>query len=100
MNALTKPFKENNIEVVVSTVSMAAIPGEHLLVDAAKAAGVQLLIMSEFGHSTVGRTSGIFGAKAKAAEYLQQIGLAKHDMLSLTNFFVEWYIHHSHPLVC
>ena len=79
---------------------MAAIPGEHLLVDAAKAAGVQLFIMSEFGHSTVGRTSGIFGAKAKAAEYLQQIGLAKHDMLSLTNFFVEWYIHHSHPLVC
>ena len=99
VNALTKAFKENNIEVVVPTVSMAAIPGEHLLVDAAKAAGVQLFIVSEFGHSTVGRTSGIFGAKAKAAEYLQQIGLAMHDMLSLTNFFVKWYIHHLHPLV-
>ena len=99
VNALTKAFKEHNIEVVVSTVSMAAIPGMHLLIDAAKAAGVQLFIMSEFGHSMVGRTSGIFGAKAKAAEYLQQIRLAMHDMLSLTNFFVEWYIHHLHPLV-
>ena len=50
VNALTKAFKENNIEVVVSTVSMAALPGEHLPVDAAEAAGVQLFIMSEFGH--------------------------------------------------
>ena len=68
VNALTKAFKEHNIEVVVSTVSMAAIPGMHLLVDAAKAAGVQLFIMSEFGHSMVGRTSGIFGAKAKESQ--------------------------------
>ena len=75
VNALTKTFKENKIEVVVSTVSQAAISGQNLLADAAKAAGVQLFILSEFGYSTVGQTVGMFGDKVKVAEYLQQIGL-------------------------
>ena len=75
VQALSKAFKDNKIEVVVSTVSQAALHGQNLLADAAKAAGVQLFVLSEFGYSTVGRTGGLFGVKAEAAAYLQEIGL-------------------------
>ena len=76
VKSLAKILKDNKIEVVVSTVGHPALPNQHLLGDAAKEAGVQLFVLSEFGYSTVGRGgTGELGLKAKCAEHLQEIGL-------------------------
>lgn len=75
VKALALAFKDNKTEVVVSTVAHAALPDQYLLGDAAKEAGVQLFLPSEFGYSTIGVTQGELGLKAKFGEHLQKIGL-------------------------
>jgi uncharacterized protein YbjT (DUF2867 family) len=73
--ALAAAFKEHNIEVVVSTVSMEALADQKFLADAAKQAGVKLFLPSEFGYSTIGQTEGELGLKAEVGEYVKAIGL-------------------------
>jgi len=63
------------VDVVISTIPGAAIDVQPKLAEAAKEAGVQLFIPSEFGGSTEGETEGYMGAKAKIHDQLKAIGI-------------------------
>ena len=63
--SLKKAF--TGIEVVLSTAGHAALSVQPALIDAAKAADVQLFVLSEFGMPTDGYTEGLFGVKYNTA---------------------------------
>ena len=73
--ALAAAFKENQIEVVISTVGVGGLPDQKLLGDAAKQAGVKLFVPSEFGFPTIGQTKGELGLKNQMGDYLKEIGV-------------------------
>jgi uncharacterized protein YbjT (DUF2867 family) len=73
--ALVAIFKEHDIEVVASTVSVKAVADQKFIADAAKQAGVKLFLPSEYGPPTIGMTEGEFGLKANVGEYVKAIGL-------------------------
>ncbi|KZV70022.1 NAD-P-binding protein [Peniophora sp. CONT] len=52
------------IDVVISTVTFAALESQLTIAEAAKAAGVQLFVPSEFASPSDTATEGIFAAKA------------------------------------
>ncbi|KAF8263179.1 NAD-P-binding protein [Lactarius quietus] len=63
------------VDVVISTIPGTAIDVQPKLAEAAKEAGVQLFIPSEFGVQTEGETEGFLGAKAKIHDQLKAIGI-------------------------
>jgi uncharacterized protein YbjT (DUF2867 family) len=52
--AVAAVFEHHQVEVVISTITTAAVGAQTVLVDAAKRAGVKLFAPSEFGMSTEG----------------------------------------------
>ncbi|KZO98447.1 NAD-P-binding protein [Calocera viscosa TUFC12733] len=82
----------HGIDVVISTVTTAALSVQEPLGDAAKAAGVKLFVPSEFGGDTTGRTDGLFGIKNAQRLRLKQIGLPW--AMFITGTFADriWYV--------
>lgn len=68
-NALT------GVDVVISTVAIAALEIQGKIAVAAKNADVKLFIPSEFGHITEGDTEGLHGTKANFQRQLKALGL-------------------------
>ncbi|KAK7032841.1 NmrA domain-containing protein [Favolaschia claudopus] len=74
-DAVAKVLKEHSVDVVISTVTTAAVSGQKALIDAAKLATVKLFVPSEFGHPTDGHTHGPLGEKAEIGKYLKSVGI-------------------------
>ncbi|CAK5266029.1 unnamed protein product [Mycena citricolor] len=73
--AVTAALRAHNVEVIVSTLSTVALPAQLSIADAAKQAGVKLLVPSEFGLSTERDTEGPLAEKNRIIEKLQSIGV-------------------------
>jgi uncharacterized protein YbjT (DUF2867 family) len=63
------------IDVVICTISGAVIDLQRIIIEAAKEAGVQLFLPSEFGGATEGETEGVFGEKADIQRLLIDLDL-------------------------
>jgi NmrA-like family len=63
------------VDVVISTISTTALDVQEKIAVAAKEAGVQLFIPSEYGSISEGETEGVFGAKAKMQGQLKALGI-------------------------
>jgi uncharacterized protein YbjT (DUF2867 family) len=63
------------VEVVISTISGAALDVQEKIAAAAKQADVKLFIPSDFGNITEGETEGMFGQKANIQVQLKALGL-------------------------
>jgi uncharacterized protein YbjT (DUF2867 family) len=63
------------VDVVISTISAAAIGVQEKIAAAAKEANVKLFIPSDFGGITEGATEGSFGQKAKFHGEVKALGL-------------------------
>ncbi|EIW78141.1 NAD(P)-binding protein [Coniophora puteana RWD-64-598 SS2] len=75
-NAVSAVLRKHGVEVLVSTVGFSGFEAQIHLVDAAKQAGVQLFVPSEFGSATEGMTDeGPLAVKEKVAKHAQSIGL-------------------------
>ena len=68
-NALT------GVDVVISTVAIAALDVQGKVAAAAKNADVKLFVPSEYGHITEGDTEGLHGTKANFQGQLKVLGL-------------------------
>lgn len=108
--ALAATFEEHKIDVVISTVGMQALSQQTSIGDAAKQAGVQLFLPSEFGANTIGVTDGILSPKHYFAEHLKSIGLpsvrifvsvvvsCKTYCLLTFSCLQEWTLDHLYPV--
>jgi uncharacterized protein YbjT (DUF2867 family) len=63
------------VDVVISTVAIAALDIQGKVAAAAKNADVKLFVPSEFGFITEGNTEGLHGIKAKFQGQLRALGL-------------------------
>jgi uncharacterized protein YbjT (DUF2867 family) len=63
----------SGVDVVVSTISGAALDVQGKIAEAAKEAGVKLFVPSEFGGVTEGETEGMFGQKASIQDQLKAV---------------------------
>ena len=63
------------VHVVISTVAGAALDVQEKIAAAAKEAGVELFVPSEFGGVTEGETEGWFGAKGNIQAQLKALGM-------------------------
>ncbi|KAF7311402.1 NmrA domain-containing protein [Mycena kentingensis (nom. inval.)] len=72
---VTQALKANGVEVVLSTVATEAVSAQKPLVEAAKAAGIKLMVPSEYGMPTDGQTEGVLGAKNEIAEFIKSAGI-------------------------
>jgi uncharacterized protein YbjT (DUF2867 family) len=63
------------VDVVISTISGAALDVQGKIAAAAKEADVKLFIPSDFGNNTEGETEGMFGQKANIQSQLKALGL-------------------------
>ncbi|KAJ7864799.1 hypothetical protein B0H14DRAFT_3602176 [Mycena olivaceomarginata] len=70
--AVAAVFEQHQVEVVISTITTAAVGAQTVLVDAAKRAGVKLFAPSEFGMSTEGDSKN---PKNKIIEYTKAAGV-------------------------
>ena len=61
--AMSDILRENKIEVLVCAISLPGIQAQKPLADAAKEAGVKLLVPSEFGMATEGCKEGFLSEK-------------------------------------
>jgi len=87
VNAVTAVLREHGVEVLISTVGFAGFEAQIPLVDAAKQAGVQLFVPSEFGNATEGLTEGPLAGKDKVAKHAKSIGLP--TLRVYTGLFIE-----------
>ena len=60
---------------MISAISTVAVDQQEALAKAAKAAGVNLFVPSEYGTDSEDATSGPFLAKKRLAEFLKEINL-------------------------
>ncbi|KAK5657550.1 hypothetical protein OQA88_3123 [Cercophora sp. LCS_1] len=96
--SLTAAFQGQ--DAVVATVASESLGNQHILADAALAAGVKRFIPSEFGHNT-NRLSGLFAsilaAKAATTEHVTKLAEA-NPSFSWTNIatspFFDWGFDH------
>ncbi|KAF9243759.1 hypothetical protein BU15DRAFT_42583 [Melanogaster broomeanus] len=88
ISTVTDALKEHSIEVLISTLSGEGLAAQIPLADAAKAAGVQLYVPSEFGAPTEGAQEWMWGAKNKTAVYSKSIGLP--SLRLYTGLFPEY----------
>ncbi|KZO93440.1 NAD(P)-binding protein [Calocera viscosa TUFC12733] len=77
------------IDVLISTLAIPALALQTPLGSAAKAAGVQLFVLSEFGGSSEGHDDGVFPLKNAQREHLTSIGLPW--IVFCTGFFSDWF---------
>jgi NmrA-like family len=63
------------MDVVICTISGEVIDLQRIIIEAAKEAGVQLFLPSEFGGATEGETEGVFGEKADIQRLLVDLDL-------------------------
>ena len=63
------------IDVVISTISTVALGLQPGIAEAAKEAGVELFIPSEFAGPTEGATEGQYGEKAGIQDQLKAVGI-------------------------
>ena len=63
------------VDVVISTISGAALDVQGKIAEAAKEAGVKLFIPSEFGGITEGESEGMSGQKAGIQDQLKALGI-------------------------
>ena len=63
------------MDVVISTLAVAALNLQPGIAEAAKEAGVKLFVPSEFGGQTEGTTEGFYGTKASIQERLKAINI-------------------------
>ena len=106
--ALSAAIKENNVEVVISTVGSTGLERQTVLGDAAKKGGAKLFVPSEFGFATIGATEGFFAVKEKVAGHLKSIGLptirvfvSQFTLFSwhfTHNVYIDWRFHPIHPM--
>ncbi|TFK64330.1 NAD(P)-binding protein [Pluteus cervinus] len=76
VSSIAKLLKENQVDVVISTVGQEALGQQQTnLADASKEAGVKLFVPSEFGVPTAGYKAGLLAEKANFNDYLQKIGI-------------------------
>ncbi|TRM70020.1 hypothetical protein BD626DRAFT_554261 [Schizophyllum amplum] len=79
VNATTAILQEHQVQVVIAPLNSFAIMQQIPLADAAKAAGVQLFVPSEFGTVSKGipdvETPPYLRVKMQIADHLQAIGL-------------------------
>jgi uncharacterized protein YbjT (DUF2867 family) len=68
-NALT------GVDVVISTISATALDVQVEIAAAAKKAGVQLFVPSEYGGISEEETEGLFAAKANMQSQLKALGM-------------------------
>jgi uncharacterized protein YbjT (DUF2867 family) len=64
-----------SVDVVISTISGAALDVQGKIAAAAKEADVKLFIPSDFGGITEGETEGIFGEKSNIQGQLRALGI-------------------------
>ena len=64
------------VDVLISTLGGPAIDAQVPLVEAAKAAGVQLFVPSEYGVDSEVVTQGLFSGKTALHSKLRELGLA------------------------
>ncbi|KAH7923756.1 NAD(P)-binding protein [Leucogyrophana mollusca] len=70
IDALATAFRENNVEVIVSTINHDNLEAQPPTAEAAKKANVKLYVPSEYGLPTAGHTEGLLGVKNRFAESL------------------------------
>lgn len=92
VDATEEVLREHKVEVVICAINSYAILEQIPLADAAKAAGVQLFVPSEFG-TNIERlpkddTTMFLQEKVKVAEHLEAIGLPY--LRIFTGIFHEW----------
>ena len=63
------------VDVVISTVPIAALDVQEKIAAAAKKVDVKLFVPSEFGNVTEGATDGISGTKANIQDQLKALGM-------------------------
>ena len=61
-----------SIDVVISTVSGAAVSSQPIIARAAKASGAQLFVPSDFGSSVDGHSEGVYGVKNNLKTILRE----------------------------
>ncbi|CAK5280815.1 unnamed protein product [Mycena citricolor] len=94
--AVTAALKAHSVEVIVSTLNIAALPAQLAVVDAAKQAGVKLFVPSEFSFTTEGATEGSLGEKQKTIDKLQSVGVPYLRMFTgLFIEFVPWAVNYN-----
>ena len=69
------------VDVVISTISGAAVDIQVKIAAAAKNAGIKLFVPSEFGGITDGETEGVWGAKRRCSEPAEGSGYAVRGFL-------------------
>lgn len=94
IDSVTAAFKGQ--DAVVSTVGMAGLDGQSILVDAAVAAGVKRFLPSDFGCDIANPKTGVlpvFGHKVMIHKKLREAAAAKPDFtytLVCNNAFLDW----------
>ncbi|KAJ7576856.1 hypothetical protein C8J56DRAFT_971783 [Mycena floridula] len=84
---VSKVLAEHKCDVLISTLNPEGLDYQHQLADAAKQAGVSLLLPSEFGMPTHGYKDGLFLKKNQAVSYARSLGLATLSIY--VGFFIE-----------
>ncbi|KAL1729905.1 hypothetical protein EV714DRAFT_237139 [Schizophyllum commune] len=92
VDGTAKVLREHKVEVIISAVTTTAVPQQIPLANAAKAAGVQLFVPSEFGTITKGWKKGevspYLAPKVEVADHLESIGLP--SLRIFTGSFIEF----------
>ncbi|KAH7908252.1 hypothetical protein BJ138DRAFT_377761 [Hygrophoropsis aurantiaca] len=89
--AVSALLQEHNIRVLISAMSYqdGALDAQRPLADAAKAAGVELFVPSEYGLPSAGAVHGVSATKEGVAAYLKDLGISS---LRLFNGLFQEYI--------
>jgi uncharacterized protein YbjT (DUF2867 family) len=103
LEQLTALFNDHKIDAVISTLGFAGRESQPIIASAAKAAGVRLFVLSDFGFPSLGAT-GVFEAPDRQAKYAESIGLpyvrifvssrlfGNREELLTDIYFIEWCI--------
>ncbi|KAG6334307.1 hypothetical protein ID866_4786 [Astraeus odoratus] len=75
VEGVSAALRENSVEVLISALSYGALQAQTPLAEAAKEAGVKLLVPSEFGMPTEGCKEGALAIKAQFADYANSLGI-------------------------
>lgn len=75
LDSVKAALRDNQVDVVISTLSFTGRQCQPLIADAAKATGVKLFVLSDFGYPSQGAKAP-FDAGDRDANYLKSIGLS------------------------
>ncbi|KIK47984.1 hypothetical protein CY34DRAFT_798846 [Suillus luteus UH-Slu-Lm8-n1] len=88
VKAVASVLREHKVEVLVSALAYGALPSQSPIADAAKEAGVNLFVPSEFGLPTEGGKGGHLVIKSQFADYLKSLGIP--SLRFYTGLFMEF----------